>query len=81
MSTQREFYAVSKKMSTKKIKIKGKRTSNVSPFVTHKHLRDLSPVEKTLPRNFSLKREVAYLFEPDKPKFGPYKSPERILNE
>jgi len=40
----------------------------------HKHLRDLSPEEKTLPKKFSVRRDVAYLFEEQQPKFGNFKN-------
>ena len=45
--------------------------------VKHKHLRQKSPIEKTIPRDFSVPKHVAYLFEPAQEKFGKYKNPEK----
>ena len=45
-----------------------------SPY-KHKHLRNKSPIEKTLPKNFSVRKDVAYLFEAEQQRFGAYKSP------
>ena len=50
--------------------------STLSP-IKHKHLRQKSPIEKTLPKNFSVNRNVAYLFESDQAKYGAYKSPQK----
>ena len=60
---------------TKDFRLTSKKAFGRSP-ARHKHLRDPSPVERTIPRDFSVKRNVAYLFEKEQPKFGDYLSPQ-----
>lgn len=43
-------------------------------FPKHKLLRDPSPEQRTLPSDFSMKRDVAYLFEKEQEKYGSYRN-------
>ena len=47
----------------------------------HKHIRDRSPEEKSLPRHFSVKKDVAYLFEGEQEKFGKFKNAKHRQDE
>ena len=59
----------------------GKRSkTRLAKLNMHKHLRDMSPEERALPKHFSVKRDVAYLFDSDQPKFGSYRNA-KVLNE
>jgi len=46
--------------------------------IQHKHLRDLSPEERALPKKFSIRRDVAYLFDTDQPKFGGFRNTKKL---
>lgn len=55
-------------------KFANKTMTTLSPS-KHKYLRNKSPIEQTLPKDFSPRRDVAYLFESEQQKYGAYKSP------
>ncbi len=56
-------------------------SSSVRKEAKHKHIRDQSPEEKTLPRQFSMRKDVAYLFEAEQDKFGKFKNAKRRQDE
>lgn len=47
----------------------------------HKHIRDQSPEEKTLPRHFSVRKDVAYLFEGEQDKYAQFRNAKKRQDE